>query len=317
MNNVWKGEQSQSRLCLKNNAGELIEPSVTADYVNGYFTSIGSRLAENLDHLPGTVNIDDLFEADTSDDPFDLSPCNDFTSEYLAKDIDPKKSSSVKDIRSIVIKDVLVDKPCILTHMINCSIQSSVVPRIWKQGLVTPLPKSGDLSKVTNWRPISAINIIGKLLEKVVHTEIMCVFRRLDYVSKKQFGFMSGRSTMQAVFNLVQDLYEARNKMHDSAVVFLDLRKAFDTVNHGRLLEKLKILGCSKTALLWFRSYLEDRSQRTNANGRLSDVERIVYGVPQGSVLGPLLFVLYINDITACINNAKFYLYADDLAIMV
>ena len=161
------------------------------------------------------------------------------------------------------------------------------------------------------------LNLVGKQMEKVVHRQLLEFVLSNNHIANCQYGFLPGRSTVDAIFKLTNDLYSARNCKHFASIVFLDLRKAFETVNHSRLLLKLRTIGCSFQTILWFKSYLENRSQATVANATRSEVKSIACGVPQGSVLGPLLFILYINGIVDCIKNAKCYLYADDLALMV
>ena len=126
---------------------------------------------------------------------------------------------------------------------------------------------------------------------------------------------MPGRSTSDASYQLIQDLYNARNRDEITVVAFLDLRKAFDTVNHMLLLHELAKIGCANSTLDWFKSYLTERSQTTTANGFTSSSRIIDCGVPQGSVLGPVLFVIYINNITNVIGNCRYMLYADDLVV--
>ena len=128
---------------------------------------------------------------------------------------------------------------------------------------------------------------------------------------------MPKRSTTDACFGLIQSLFEARNRGEISALVFLDLKKAFDTVNHSVLLDKLSKIGCDAFCIAWFRDYLSGRLQKTLANSFHSATKPITCGVPQGSVLGPLLFIIYINDVVDVINHCSFFLYADDLAIVV
>ena len=136
-------------------------------------------------------------------------------------------------------------------------------------------------------------------------------------ISENQSGFVPGRSTSDAVFSLVNTLYHARNRQERSAVVFLDLRKAFDTVDHSILLHKLSQYGVDEESCLWLKDYLTQRMQQTRANNNLSTAEPVTMGVPQGSVLGPLLFITYINNIESVIKHGKTFLYADDLAVVV
>ena len=135
-------------------------------------------------------------------------------------------------------------------------------------------------------------------------------------MSNQQFGFIPGRSTNDAIFYITRDLFEANNSNQPSAVVFIDLRKAFDTINHMTLFAKLFNYGVSGQALEWIQSYLAARTQYTVANNTVSGTRGIPCGVPQGSVLGPLLFLVYINSVENAITNTKGYVYADDLALV-
>ena len=157
----------------------------------------------------------------------------------------------------------------------------------------------------------------SKLMEKVVHQQLVDHLLVSQLVSDNQFGFLPNRSTGDATFELVNEMYMARNKGEVVATVFLDMRKAFDTVNHLCLLHKLDAMGSSQNSLDWFRNYLTGRVQRTTVNNTTSDPLEITCGVPQGSVLGPLLFAAYINDIEKIVEHGKLILYADDIALVV
>ena len=201
--------------------------------------------------------------------------------------------------------------------MINISIRHSYFPQSLKCASVIPLPKGGTSTNVSNWRPVSQLNLFSKLLEKAVHTQLMGYLIRHNIINKNQFGFMPARSTTDACFGLVQHLYECRNREEITATLFLDLRKAFDTVDHSILLSELYRIGCGGDVIIWFTSYLNNRTQNTVVNGLASGEKVITCGVPQGSVLGPLLFIIYINNLVNCLEHSRYFLYADDLAITV
>ena len=189
-------------------------------------------------------------------------------------------------------------------------------PDEWKLGKVIPLPKSGNLNQVGNWRPVCILSLFSKLCEKIIHRQMMDHLLYHDHLSTQQYGFIPGRGTKDAIFGLTNDLYEAMNKGLPSAVVFFDLRKAFDTVDHTILMSKLKNMGLSPNALSWIKSYLSARRQVTEANAKRSSELPVPCGVPQGSVLGPLLFLAYINDVELEIKNVNAYMFADDLALV-
>ena len=143
-----------------------------------------------------------------------------------------------------------------LPFLIYRSIDSCIFPDCLKTASVVPLPKGGDSKRVTNWRPVSQLSVLSKLLEKAVHHQLMAYLLRYEIIDDYQFGFMPARSTADACFGLIQFIYESRNRGETVSIVFLDLRKAFDTVNHSVLLNELMGLGCSIETVGWFKSYL-------------------------------------------------------------
>ena len=153
------------------------------------------------------------------------------------------------------------------------------------------------------------------MLEKIVQKRFFNILKGVNYISKYQYGFMPGRSTQLAIFDILKDIYEAKNSKLNTGLLFLDVRKAFDSLDHNILLTKLKNLGVSGKMLNWFLSYL-DRTQRVRHNGQMSDELKFKCGIPQGSCLGPTLFLFYINDIFRCIDNdVKVMMFADDCVI--
>ena len=312
VNCVWKGPRKEIKMKLKENDGTFVVDQ--PNHVNNYYSCIGPNLARAF---PIAAQVDPFLIVARGDRPlFKLLSTNCIIARKIIGKINSVKSASIPHVRAGVIKDVLMHKPQILVDIVNGSILYGVFPPILKKACVVPLPKGGDLSKVTNWRPVSQLNIFSKLIEKVVHGQLMHYLLANRVIDDKQFGFMPGRSTIDAVYGLVQDVYESRNRLEFVSIAFLDLGKAFDTVDHLLLLGELRRIGCDLQSLSWFKSYLGDRKQVTGVDGVLSDERPMRCGVPQGSVVGPLLFVIYINSIVSVIENCRYYMYADDLAVV-
>ena len=175
--------------------------------------------------------------------------------------------------------------------------------------------RDGDLSDVRNWRPISLLPVTSKILEKLVYSFLSDRMAATGNFSENQYGYKRGSGTGDATFDLVNDLYSLRNDGLVGGALFVDFTKAFDSVIHSKLLGKIAKLGLHYKNFKWFESYLNNRSQRTTFAWNVSDPKKVHYGVPQGSVLGPLLFVLYIDDVTKVMTKADIKLYADDIVI--
>ena len=200
----------------------------------------------------------------------------------------------------------------IFVHIFNLSFSKGVFPDDFKIAKVIPLFKGGDSSSFNNYRPISVLSVFSKILERLFYN------RLYDYLSKErilydnQFGFRKSFSTQLALSLLLDKISNAMDNGEFVVGVFLDFSKAFDTVNHNILFEKLFHYGIRGVPLLWLQSYLNDRKQYVIYDGIRSPLQRISCGVPQGSILGPLLFLLYINDLPNICNNAFMYMFADD-----
>jgi hypothetical protein len=177
-----------------------------------------------------------------------------------------------------------------------------------------PVFKSGDAQDMNNYRPISLLCSFSKILEKIVFLRLMDYLETNNILSEKQYGFRSRHSTYHPMLNLTNKAFSALNSKKYMMIIFCDLKKAFDTCNIEILLKKLKKIGIQGVELSWFESYLTDRWQYVSINNCDSELLRILIGVPQGSILGPLLFLLYINDMPNC-SNMDFNLFADDTAL--
>ena len=193
--------------------------------------------------------------------------------------------------------------------------ETGIFPSSWKKATVIPLYKGGDRTDVGNYRPISLLPLPGKLLEKIAHQRITYFLESNNILNDKQNGFRKGFSTVSAVADLTDDIFRAINNDKLTLAVFVDFKKAFDTVCHEILCKKLEKYGVGGRVLKWCTDYLTNRSQKTLANNCKSSSEPLTCGVPQGSVLGPLFFILYVNDLQQQLPNVDVQLYADDTVL--
>ena len=204
-----------------------------------------------------------------------------------------------------------------VTYLINCSIQSQTFPTVWKSAKVNPLFKTGAVDDVNNYRPISILPTLSKLIEKHVHDSFMSFLTQHALIYKSQSGFRKQHSCETALVYMIDKWLTALNEGNLIGTVMIDFRKAFDLVSHDILLKKLKLYKCTTDTLSWFYSYLTERKQSVSLNGAISEEQTIVCGVPQGSILGPLLFILFINDLPLYLEESvtNTDMYADDTTI--
>ena len=315
--NFWKVVQSvipnhkspSSRIWLKSSdTGIEVPPTQSANYINEFFTGIGPKLAEKHDaeweYFGDTV-------------PESVGPISTNLEEVhkLCKEINPMKSSGINELSSRICRDAFLALGEQLVFMFNSSLHGATFPEPWKKAKVVPLFKGGNREDVGNYRPVSLLPLPGKLLEKIVHDRISDFWNMRNFLSKEQGGFRKGFSTLSTIANLTDDLFNQVNDGKTTAAVFVDLRKAFDRVNLDILVKKLKRAGVRDNVLRWCKSYLSNRSQCTVANGVTSEQLPIHCGVPQGSVLGPLFFLVYVNDVLNAMDDCNIKLYADDTVL--
>ena len=208
----------------------------------------------------------------------------------LLLQLDDSKSSNLP------IKLIKLAAPVIaphLVHIFNISFSTGKFPSLMKLAKVIPIFKAGSKLDVNNYRPISLLPILSKLLEKLMHKRLYSFLDINDVIYSSQFGFQKNKSTLHSLIEIVEQIRQSMDNGNYGCGIFLDLKKAFDTVNHDILLQKLEHYGIRGSSLNWFRSYLSDRAQYVFCNNEKSDIKSISCGVPQGSVLGPLLFLLY------------------------
>ena len=197
-----------------------------------------------------------------------------------------------------------------LANIFNLSLQSGIFPDDWKLARITPIYKDGSKTECGNYRPISVISIVAKVFEKLVCNQLRSFMKENNIIIDEQSGFRPYHSTETILLDSTNEWLYNMDKGLINGVLFLDLKKAFDTVNHKILLTKLEMYGIRGCSLEWFRSYFMNRRQVCAINGKLSDEKQINCGVPQGSNLGPFLFLLYINDLPNCLDTTNARLFA-------
>ena len=245
--------------------------------------------------------------------------CNLFLSPVLQEDIittvnncKSKTSCDHNNIDMVIIKQVInyIAKP--LAHVCSTSFEYGVFPDNMNVAKVVPLFKAGDRSVFSNYRPISLLSQFSKILEKLFNERLDKFIDKFQLLNNCQYGFRSQMSTSHALMDLVEEITSSIDAKKISIGVFIDLKKAFDTVNHTLLIDKLEYYGIRGIAQEWLKSYLKDRKQFVQIDECASTLLNVTCGVPQGSILGPKLFILYINDICNASTSLEFILFADD-----
>jgi len=205
-----------------------------------------------------------------------------------------------------------------VTKLFNLSIKTGQVPTAWKMSSVVPIPKSSVQDSPRNYRPISLLSILSKVLERHnMHWIISAHLADNNIMSNAQWGFSAGKGTVTALLLTTYDWFRILEDKRDICAVFFDFSKAFDTVPHGPLLDKLLQLGLNEYVTRWITDYLTCRQQKVLVNGTTSDSVPVLSGVPQGSILGPLLFLIYVNSLASLpiSEGSHIVLYADDLLL--
>ncbi|CAB3995279.1 Hypothetical predicted protein [Paramuricea clavata] len=224
--------------------------------------------------------------------------------------LDPSKACGPDGIPGKLLKmtaDIIAPSLC---YIYNLSLSQGVVPACWKLANVSPVLKKDDPTLASNYRPISLLSIISKTFERWVYNHC---YPHLSHFYHLQHGFLRGKSTVTQLLHVYQEILDLLAGGKEVDAIHLDLSKAFDRVQHHMLLYKLEQYGISGSLLQWFRSYLSDRYQRVALDGTLSDWLPVTSGVPQGSILGPLLFLVYINDMPGYVGQgSSIALFADD-----
>ncbi|XP_057299070.1 uncharacterized protein LOC130629748 [Hydractinia symbiolongicarpus] len=309
----WKKTSAHPTTIIQNGK-TLTKPCDIASAVNQYYVNVAPNLVKKL---PKSKEHFTHFLTNPVSDSFF---CNAVTHEEMTSTImslDDKKAIDIYHFPIKIWKDVdeIIANP--LCKIVNESFSSGIFPDKLKLAKVLPLFKSGDRYEAKNYRPISILPIFDKIIERLMHTRLVSFLDCFNIINTAQYGFQKHKSTNHAIFEVINKVSQALKNKTPSSCVFLDLAKAFDTVDHTILLRKLHHYGIRGIQNKWFASYLTDRKQSVSILNSLSPPLSIQCGVPQGSILGPLLFVLYINDISNASKVLEVTQFADDTCLFL
>ena len=283
----------------------VADPTIKANLFNRYFNSVFTRskfVLPPLNSLPTPSEQLSSIEI-TSSDVFSV-----------LNRLDVHKAQGPDGLHPAVLKGCAVALCDPLAHLFNVSVASGELPQEWKVHKIVPVPKSANRSSVSNFRPISLLCTVSKVLEHIVYSHIIEFVR--PKISRCQFGFLKQRSCLKGLLSSLSVVVDAIDQGSYCDAIFLDFRKAFDSIPHSELLFKVWRLGITGDFWFWLRSYLSYRTHYVDVEGHSSGSLPVISGVPQGSVLGPLLFLIYVNDLPQSILTSYPFLFADDTKLL-
>ena len=293
---------------------DLVDSTEIANAFNTYFANIGKNLSSQIDQNNVIADYKQYLTSPTRETlKFEC-----ITKDYTIKAIDNlenKNSSGHDGISNTLLKTIKNDISQSLTIIINQMLTTGIFPDAFKLSKVIPLFKKSDSSLLVNYRPISLLPTISKVFERVIHDQMYEYFNQFNLLAEQQYGFRKQHSTEYATIKLIDHVGKEMEAGKTPTSVYIDLSKAFDTLTFEVLLYKLKYYGVTDTAFDLLKSYLTNRKQYVVFDGCQSEHVEIYCGVPQGSILGPLFFSIYINDLITVSDRLNFLMYADDTTI--
>ena len=281
-----------------------------ASEFNKFFVNVGPDLANKI-IAPPNMHVYDFMKGKNKKS-MNVEDVNTDEIVKIVNNFKSKMSCDVNDINMNILKKIIIAIVQPLKYICNLSLNTGVFPDDMKIARVIPLFKAGNNNVFTNYRPVSILPQFSKILEKIFNNRLDNFIEKHKILTDSQYGFRRNRSTSLALIELIEKITESLDSKRTTVGVFIDLKKAFDTIDHQLLLKKLYFYGVRGTALNWIEPYLTNRQQYVHLGDVKSELLKVLCGVPQGSILGPKLFIIYINDICNVSKLLDLILFADD-----